>query len=137
MLVLLVSLLVLALAALAAGWWRERRYRRRGEALPPVQKARPDGCCGKHAVCEKELLLEAAAREPEYFDDEELDAYRGRRADDYTETEAEEFARVLYTMPEGETGAWLRALELRGIALPEALRDEALMLAEDEKGGKQ
>lgn len=137
MFVLVLSLLLLALVALAAGLWREHSYRRRGEDIPSVRKARPDGCCGKHAVCEKEILLEAAASGPEYFDDEELDVYRGRRADGYTEDETEAFARVLYTMPEGEISAWLRALELRGIALPDTLRDEALMLAEDESHGSQ
>lgn len=137
MLILLLSLAMLALAALAAGLWRERRYRRRGLELPAIRKARPDGCCGKHAVCEKELMLEAAAGEAEYFDDEELDAYRGRRAESYTEAETGDFAQVLYSMPEGETGAWLRALERRGIALPEALRDEALMLAQDERNAPQ
>jgi len=73
-----------------------------------------------------------AATEPiEYFDDEELDRFRGRTANEYSETEEEEFREVLYTMFEREVGDWLRSLELRGIHLPQGVRDEALMLLND------
>ena len=73
-------------------------------------------CCGQHAVCEKELLMKAASAPIDYFDDEELDRFQGRPADSYTEAE------------EDEVGDWLRSLQLRGIELPEALRDEAVLL---------
>ena len=87
-------------------------------------------CCGLHAVCEKELLMKAAAEPIDYFDDEELDRFQGRTADAYTEAEEEEFREVLYTTLPREVGDWLRSLQLRGIELPESLRDEALMLAD-------
>ena len=87
-------------------------------------------CCGQHAVCEKELLMKAAAEPIDYFDDEELDRFQGRTADAYTEAEEEEFREVLYTTLPQEVGDWLRSLQLRGIELPESLRDEALMLAD-------
>ena len=35
-------------------------------------------CCGMHVTCEKDSLLPEVSREIEYFDDEELDAFRGR-----------------------------------------------------------
>ncbi len=85
-------------------------------------------CCGQHAVCEKELLMKAATAPIDYFDDEELDRFQGRPADSYTEAEEEEFREVLYTTLTHEVGDWLRSLQLRGIELPESLRDEALML---------
>lgn len=88
-------------------------------------------CCGQHAVCEKELLMKAAGEPVDYFDDEELDRFRGRRADAYTDDEEEEFREVLYTTLTCEVSDWLRSLQLRGIELPEGLRDEALMLAEE------
>lgn len=87
-------------------------------------------CCGQHAVCEKELLMKAAAEPIDYYDDEELDRFQGRTADAYTEAEEEEFREVLYTTLPREVGDWLRSLQLRGIELPESLRDEALMLAD-------
>ncbi len=88
-------------------------------------------CCGQHEVCEKELLMKAATEPVEYFDDEELDRFRGRAANGYSAEEEEEFREVLYTTLTYEVGDWLRSLQLRGIELPEALRDEALMLAEE------
>jgi hypothetical protein len=87
-------------------------------------------CCGQHAVCEKELLMKAAAEPIDYFDDEELDRFRGRRGDSYTAAEEEEFRDVLYTTLTREVGDWLRSLQLRGIELPEGVRDEALLLME-------
>ena len=88
-------------------------------------------CCGQHAVCEKELLMKAAAEPIEYFDDEELDRFRGRAADSYTVEEEEEFREVLYTTLTHEVGDWLRSLQLRGIELPEGIRDEALMIIDE------
>jgi len=88
-------------------------------------------CCGQHAVCEKVLLMKAAAEPIDFFDDEELDRFKGRRADSYTEVEEEEFREVLYTTLTREVGDWLRSLQLRGIELPEGVRDEALMLSEN------
>jgi hypothetical protein len=74
--------------------------------------------------------MKAAAEPIDYFDDEELDRFQGRTADAYTEAEEEEFREVLYTTLPREVGDWLRSLQLRGIELPESLRDEALMLAD-------
>ena len=90
-------------------------------------------CCGQHAVCEKELLMAAAAAPVEYIDDEELDSFRGRSSDAYTPEEEEAFREVLYTTLTREVGDWLRSLELRGIALPDGLKDEALMLMDEER----
>lgn len=75
--------------------------------------------------------MKAAAEPIEYFDDEELDRFRGRAADAYTPAEEEEFREVLYTTLKREVGDWLRSLQLRGIELPEGIRDEALMLMDE------
>lgn len=140
MYVLLLSLLALCLFALLAGWIRQlvlRRKLRKGEIreLPPVSRPRPGGCCGRHEVCERESMLAAASREIEYYEDEELDAYRGRAADAYTPEEEEEFEEVLTTMREDEVAGWVRSLQLRGIALPEALRDEVLLIVGEQRQG--
>ena len=34
-------------------------------------------CCGMHETCEKDSLLAAVSKEIEYYDDEELDRFRG------------------------------------------------------------
>ncbi len=83
-------------------------------------------CCGMHAVCEK--LASPYVETPVYYEDEELDRYRGREADEYTEEETDEFREVLMTMREEEVKGWLESLERRGVALPEGLRDEVGLL---------
>ena len=40
----------------------------------------------------------------------------------------EEFSEVLYTLREVEVAGWLRSLQLRGINLPDALKDEAFLI---------
>ena len=89
-------------------------------------------CTGENSKCEQECMLEAAVKEIEYFDDEELDAFRGRPSDAYTDEEAETFRQILYTMRPEEVAAWNRSLVLRGVELPNQVKDEAMMLMNDD-----
>lgn len=91
--------------------------------------SRPEGCCGQHIVCEKDSLLAAVSTEIEYYEDEELDNFRGIDADDYTDEQIEQFRDVLYTLRPDEIGGWARSIQLRGINLPAAVKDELIMLA--------
>ena len=81
-------------------------------------------CCGLHEVCEKESLR--ALEDVEYYEDEELDRFRGRTT--YSDEEIEEFREVLYTMRTDEVAGWLHSLELRRVNLPDELKDEVLLL---------
>lgn len=83
-------------------------------------------CDGTSAKCEQECMMEAATKEIEYYDDEELDRFAGRAADDYTDEEVEEFSEVLYTMQPEEVAGWNRSLILRGINLPNQIKDEVI-----------
>ena len=87
-----------------------------------------DECCGEHEVCEKGKIKRALRTDIEYFDDEELDVYRGMASDEYDDEAVEEFREVLYTMDPKEVDDWLKSLELRGVALPDALKDEVFVL---------
>jgi len=87
-----------------------------------------ESCCGLHEVCEKKSLL-AANPDIEYYEDEELDRFRGRTA--YTEEEVEEFREVLYTMRTDEVPGWLRSLELRRVNLPDELKDEVFLIVRE------
>ncbi|MDR1331021.1 MAG: phospholipase [Tannerella sp.] len=121
-----------ALTGAVSGRRRRDGVDRAGE--PAAGKtAAAAGCCGQHAVCERDGLQAAAGREVEYYDDEELDAYRGVGADAYREEAVEEFREVLYTLKNGEAAGWIRSLQLRGIELPEGLRDEALLIAGEKR----
>ena len=46
----------------------------------------------------------------------------------------EMFAEVVYTMCAGEVAAWCRSLNLRGIELPDQIKDEVMMLMNDAPG---
>lgn len=98
---------------------------------------RPEGCCGQHIVCEKESLLAAVSSEIEYFEDEELDSYRGIAPDGYTDEQIEQFRDVLYTLRPEEIGSWARSIQLRQINLPAAVKDELIMLAAEARTPQQ
>lgn len=88
-------------------------------------------CTGDNVKCEQECMMEAATKPVEYFDDEELDAFKGRPSDNYTDDEVEQFDYVMHTMQTEELKAWGRSLTLRGINLPNQLKDEFVMLIDN------
>ena len=71
-------------------------------------------------------MMEAATKDIVYYDDEELDRFKGRAANNYSDEEVEEFAEVLYTMQAQDVEGWNRSLILRGINLPNQLKDEVI-----------
>ncbi|HBI57459.1 MAG: phospholipase [Duncaniella sp.] len=85
-----------------------------------------DGCCGMHEVCEK-----FPVDKPVYFDDEELDAYKGRKPDEYTPDEIEAFRDVLYTLLPQDLAPWGLSITARGIEMPSPIRDEWVMLVNE------
>ena len=90
-----------------------------------------DGCCGMHITCERDSLLSAVSPDIEYFDDEELDRFAGRDSAMYEEGEIEEFREILLTMPPDNIAAWARSLQLREINLPDAVREELLLIVSE------
>lgn len=87
-------------------------------------------CSGDDDRCEQACYMEAATRPVEYYDDEELDQFSGRAADSYTEEETDRFADVLYSLRPEDAKGWARSLNLRGIELPNALKDDLFALIE-------
>lgn len=87
-------------------------------------------CCGMHAVCEKTTLMPLSP-DVVYYDDEELDRFRGREAASYDAIETEEFRDVLMTLLPEDVAGWSRSIQLRGIELPAEVRDELLMIVSD------
>lgn len=130
--ILLIILAGVILFGLVAGYFYNRNLHRKiaqGELkeAPPVVTVDSE-CCGQHAVCEKESLLAAVSRQIEYYDDEELDRFKGRPADQYTADETDEFRDILYSMQEEDVAGWSRSLQLRGINLPDELKDELFLI---------
>lgn len=87
-------------------------------------------CSGENEKCEQECMMEAATKPVEYFDDEELDRFIGRESDAYTDDETEEFREVLLTLNPSEIKDWNRSLILRGINMPNGIKDDYIMLAQ-------
>lgn len=85
-------------------------------------------CTGEDERCEQVCMMEALLKDIEYYDDEELDAFKGRQSDNYTNNEVEQFAEVLHTMRQDDVKGWNRSLILRGINLPDQLKDEVIMI---------
>lgn len=136
---LALGLILIGVVAMIAGFFRNRTLQRKldkGEIkeLPSIQQINDMECCGQHEVCEKESLLAAVSKEIEYYNDEELDRFKGVDASAFDQTAEEEFREVLYTMRDDEVAGWVRSLQLRGISLPEGVRDEVLMIIADRRG---
>ena len=125
--IILYTLLALVLLGIIAGVASWLHYRKSPKEEPMVNPADME-CCGQHEVCEKESLLAAISKQIEYYDDEELDRYKGRGEDEYTEEEAEEFRNVLYTMRSEEVAGWVRSLQLRQVNLPNNVKDEVFLI---------
>lgn len=85
-------------------------------------------CCGMHISCEKDSLLASVSNNIVYYDDEELDVYVGRKATDYKDEEVEQFRDVLLTLLPQDIAGWGRSIQLRGIELPTAVREELIMI---------
>lgn len=131
-------MIALAVVAAVAGTIRNRRLHKKVEsgeldAMPEVKEVDQE-CCGQHEVCEKESLLAAVSKKIEYYDDEELDRYIGVSPDAYTPEQEDEFRDVFYTMQSEDVAGWVRSLQLRGIALPEGIKDEVLLIVRERRG---
>jgi len=98
-----------------------------------VTKEVPEECCGQHATCERDSLLAAVSKEVIYYDDEELDDYVGVASDAYTDEQTEEFANIFYELKEIEVAGWVRSLQLRGIELPDGIKDEVLLVVRERR----
>lgn len=130
---ILIGIVVLGVVAAIAGYFRNRKLQKmleRGKIseIPEAQELITGECCGQHETCERDSLLAAVSKQIEYYDDEELDRFRGIESDAYDEDAVNEFSDVLYTLQEIEVAGWLRSLQLRGINLPDALKDEAFLI---------
>lgn len=89
-------------------------------------------CCGQHATCEQDSLLNCFVEdETDYFDDEELDKYKGYPDEGYTPLEVDEFREVFYTLLDEDKPRWVRSLQQREITIPNQLKDEILLIVND------
>ena len=104
----------------------------KAETTTEEEYERPDGCCGAHEVCENESLLATNAKII-YFDDEELDAFKDREPESYSDEEIAQFDEVFMTLRENELVDWLKSLQLRHVPLPECIKEQALMIISERR----
>ena len=129
--ILILALVGVALFGLVAGYFYNRNIQKkidRGELKEAPVVDVDSECCGQHQICEKESLLAAVSKKIEYYDDEELDRFKGRQANEYSDEEIDEFREIMFTMKEEEVAGWSRSLQLRGIELPDELKDELFLI---------
>jgi len=97
------------------------------------KEAPPSDCCGAHEICDKESLIAHTHGDIVYYNDEELDVFKGKSPDQYTPEETDEFREVLNTMHYSEVGGWLRSLMARDVKLPPNVREEALLIVKQQR----
>lgn len=126
MLILLLSILALGIVVGIFAF-----FAKGGKEQPVDPQPTCATCNGEDSRCEQECMLEAAVKDIDYYDDEQLDKYKGRPSDGYTDDEIEEFADVLYTLQQKDAAGWNRSLILRGVNIPDQLKDDLMALLTD------
>jgi len=89
-------------------------------------------CCGMHINCAKDTLS-PVTDEVEYYEDEELDRFKGYTPAGYSNEEIEEFRNVLLTLRPEEIAGWARSIQVRGIELPAIIKEELLMIVAEQR----
>ncbi len=128
----MIYIVILILVALIVAWFVSNKPKSKEEIEEEEAKEVPADCCGAHEVCEADSLLSSSDK-IEYYNDEELDRFRGTKPNLYSDEAIEEFRDVLYTLKEREVAGWMKSMQLRQIQLPEIIREEALMIVEERR----
>ena len=126
---IVIFILILAVGAIVVGGL-QFFFSSKNDGYVVTTKPTCDTCNGEDSRCEQECMMEAATKPSEYYDDEELDRFALRPSDSYTDEEAEEFREVLYTMKPDDVKGWNRSLILRGINVPNQIKDELTLMVE-------
>lgn len=133
-LVILLGLVIVGIVA----WVLDRFLYKHFEHNSEIDENQQDSeqCCGMHIVCQKDSLSPVSEK-PEYYDDEELDRFKGRSATDYDNSEIEEFRNVLLTLRSEDVAGWARSIQVRQIELPVVIRDELLMIVAERRESRE
>ena len=79
-----------------------KKLRNTSTSKPDTKDCSRDDVCGVSCFCDEKSLELQMSEEIVYFDDEELDAYKGISAEAYNEKQIEEFSEVLTTLKPDE-----------------------------------
>ena len=135
LILLLISLGIIAAVVEAIRQWRLRQKEKKGQQAekPTKQEKAAARSRGLHETCESESLLAGVSKDIEYYEDEDLDRFKGRSGEDYNDAEIDEFADVLTTLKTEEVAGWVRSLQLREVNLPIELKDDIILLVGEQR----
>lgn len=136
----MIGLLIIVAATALLGvllWIFDGRKHHKENIVEEVKKkntaaSNDEECCGMHIVCEKSSLSPVSSS-IEYYDDEELDRFRGKEDNDYSDDEIEEWRDILITLRAEDIAGWARSIQLRELTMPQVIRDELLMIVAEER----
>lgn len=123
-----ISISVIAVLAVVVVFSTKRLRKIRednGGTVPEIKECAPghscSGCCGGTSCFnakdkERPHLV--------YFEDQELDRFRRRSGEDYTEEELAEWSEVLHTLNPDELAPWKRSISLRRLPVPIQIQKE-------------
>lgn len=111
------------LAFIIVGFLILRKFDRFTPAADDHHDGEDGTCCGRHTNCAK-----GYDNSNLYFDDEELDRFKGMKQEEYTESDIEEFRQILYTMRTEEVDTWVHCLQTRNIEIPHEVKEEILLM---------
>lgn len=129
---IVLGLLIVVLTEIHERRKKANSQKPKANSQEPTPDSRPEGCCGEHLVCERETLLQTNAK-IEYYDDEELDTLAGIDPADFSPAQLNLFRDVFSTLQEADVPGWCRSLQLRNIALPPDIREEALLIVRERR----
>ncbi len=134
MIILVVAILLLGVVTYLFHIRDQKKHpRETGQPDLEEKQETPQECCGQHLVCERDSLLAGVSKEIEYYDDEELDAWKETPSNAYTPQQVELFQEIFYTLRPEDVPGWVRSLQLRQIEVPESLRDEILLVVNEQR----
>ena len=140
-----IILLTILVVGGAIVWLIDRLFYRHDEAIEgddikPTdsgdnhQQGCADEACGLRSICPSEQILAGQCQdEVIYYDDEELDSFKGRDAHSYSPEEEEQWRDVLYTLKPTDLLGWGQSVKHRGLVMPAAIREEFLQLAGEQQ----
>ena len=123
----IITLLILAVAVGLLIWQLARLIRQNGGEAPDAASSAEcgGGCLSCSVGCTSPIDITDKRRPMVlYYEDEELDRFRGRAADLYTEMETQEFRHVLRTLEDADVPGWVTSIHRRGIHFPAGVADE-------------
>ncbi len=100
-----------------------RRYRQKTEGTPEeVERCVAGGSCCGGVNCHRKHGKDKLRGQITYFEDEELDRYKGKKATDYTPDEIAEWEEVVTTLRASEVTEWVTSIHRRQLHIPSVLQ---------------